>query len=87
MRAKTKGKESGKINFSKYFQKLKVGDVVSIKRDPSVASSFSRKAEGKTGRVGRTQGRFCMVKVNEFNAKKEFLIHPVHLEKLKENKK
>jgi hypothetical protein len=28
-----------------------------------------------------------MVKVNEFNAKKEFLIHPVHLEKLKENKK
>jgi len=87
MRAKSKGKQKGKIKLSRYFQELKQGDKVAVKRDPSVASSFSRKVEGKTGEVEAKIGKCFMVKIMEMNAKKRFIIHPIHLEKIERRDK
>lgn len=82
---KQKGfKEKGKIRFSKYFQELKKGDKVSISKECSVASSFPSRIEGKTGEVEEMRGTCAVVKANDYEKEKRYIIHPIHLRKVKE---
>jgi len=75
-------REKGKIKFSKYFQKLKNGDRVSIIKELSIKSYFPKEIQGRTGEVVGQRGRYYIILLNIGKGRK-YLIHPVHLKKLK----
>ncbi len=78
-------REKGKRNLTKMFQKLEIGDTICLGRD--VASmggeSFPRRMEGRTGVVEGKRGSAYVVGVKDLNAKKTFIVKPIHLKKLK----
>ena len=73
----------GKIQLSKYFQKLKQGDFVSVIREVSQKADFPERLQGKTGIVEEKKGKVYSVKIKDINNEKKFLIHPIHLKKIK----
>jgi len=73
----------GKLQFSRYFQKLKKGDFVAVVREPAVQSSFPKTLQGRTGIVEDRRGKVYVVKINTQDKKKQFLIDPIHLKKIK----
>jgi len=78
-------REKGKRNLSRMFQKLEIGDRVCLCRDVSSKgkASFPRRMGGRTGVIEGKRGRAYIVQVNDLNAKKRFIIKPIHLKKLK----
>ncbi len=74
----------GKLQLSKYFQKLKEGDYVAISREKAVASSFPHRIQGNTGVVEGKRGKAYIIKVREGNKDKTRLIEPIHLKKIKQ---
>lgn len=73
----------GKLQLSRYFQKLKEGVKVSIVRERSIAGSFPKRIQGRTGVVEAKRGRSYMIKLKDQNKEKRFLIEPIHLKKIK----
>jgi ribosomal protein L21E len=86
MAGKKKVRTRGKIQLSRYFQKLKEGDSVAVIREKSVNSSFPVRLQGRTGVVIEKRGRSYVVKFQEKRTEKRFIIEPIHLKRL-ENKK
>ena len=86
MAGKKKVRTRGKIQLSRYFQKLKEGDSVAVIREKSVNSSFPVRLQGRTGVVIEKRGRSYVVKFQEQRTEKRFIIEPIHLKRL-ENKK
>lgn len=76
----------GKIRFSEYFKELNAGDTVCVKREKGVVSAFPHRIQGNTGIIESKRGREYIVKINDFNQEKRYIISAVHLKKL-ENKK
>jgi ribosomal protein L21E len=56
-------------------------------KDSGFAASFPKRILGRTGVVESMRGNFAVVKLNEGNNPKTFIIHPIHLKKLKQEKK
>ena len=77
----------GKLQLSRYFQELKTGDFVTVVREPAVQSSFPTRIQGRTGLIEDKKGKAYVVKIKEQNKEKRFLIEPIHLKKIKQNKK
>jgi len=77
----------GKLQFSKYFQKLKEGDFVAVVNEPAVPSSFPKRLQGRTGVIEGTRGKAYIVKIKDQAKEKKFLIEPIHLNKIKNDKK
>ncbi|MBI5803562.1 50S ribosomal protein L21e [Candidatus Pacearchaeota archaeon] len=75
-------KEKGKIKFSRYFQELKQGDRVAIVRDISIKAEFPKRFQGRTGVIEARRGSVYVVKINDNNREKTFLVPPVHLKKM-----
>jgi ribosomal protein L21E len=73
----------GKLNLSKYFQKFKKGDKVAVIEERSLASNYPKKLQGRTGIVEEKQGRSYLIKINDSNKEKIYLIAPIHLKKIK----
>jgi len=73
----------GKLQLSRYFQKLRKGDYVAIVREDAVQSSFPERLQGRTGFIGGQRGRSYIIRINDQNKEKKFLINPIHLKKLK----
>ena len=73
----------GKIQFSRYFQKFEKGDSVAVVRELSITSNFPKRLQGKVGIVEEKRGRVYLVKINDLNKEKRFLIEPIHLKKIK----
>lgn len=73
----------GKIPLSRYFKKLNIGDKVSIVPQLSVRLAFPKRIKGKTGKIIESRGKYKMVEIKEGKKMKKFIIHPVHLKKLK----
>ncbi len=76
-------REKGKLQFSKYFQKLSKGDFVSIVREISLRPRFPLRIQGRTGIVEEKRGKAYVVKVKDQNKEKKFIIEPIHLRKIK----
>ena len=82
--AKAKPKHlKGKISLSKYFQNLAVGEHVAFVRDLTIPAQFPDRMQGRTGVVTGRRGKVVIVKVNDKNQEKTFLVQPVHLKKIK----
>jgi len=76
----------GKIKLSNYFQELKKGDSVAVINEKSVQSSFPKRLQGRTGKVDKKIGRSYSVKINDQTKEKNFIINPIHLKKIKNDK-
>ena len=76
-------REKGKLQFSKYFQKLEKGEYVAVKREVSLRPRFPLRIQGKTGVVEGKRGKAYIVKIKDQNKPKIFLIEPIHLRKIK----
>jgi ribosomal protein L21E len=76
----------GKLKLSEYFKKLKEGEKVSIVREMSVSASFPPRMQGRTGVVKEARGKSYVIEAKDQNKKKEFIIAPIHLKKIKEIK-
>jgi len=73
----------GKLQLSKYFQEFKKGEKVAVIKEQTIASNFPERLQGKTGVIEEKQGKVYIVKIKEVNKKKNFLIEPIHLKKIK----
>jgi len=73
----------GKRNLSQYFRTFNEGDKVSLVRNLSYPAQFPRRIQGTTGVVSGKRGRAYVIKLKDGNKEKTFIIHPIHLKKLK----
>jgi len=76
-------RQRGKIQLSEYFKEMKVGDTVAVLNEASIPSSFPQRIIGRTGKIIDTRGRSKVVSMLDGNLSKQFIIHPIHLKKLK----
>lgn len=76
-------KEKGKIRFSDWFRKFDSGDKVAIIKNPVASAGFPKRVIGLTGKVLDSRGAYKLIEVKEGNKTKTFIIHPIHLKKLK----
>ena len=74
----------GKLQLSKYFQEFKEGDKASVVRERSLQSSFPERLQGRTGVIEGKRGRSYVLKLNDHDKEKTFIINPIHLKKIKE---
>lgn len=77
-------RERGKIKFSRAFQELKKGDSITIVKEKSVQSKFPKRIQGKSGLVEDKRGNSYVIKINDLNKEKKFIIEPIHLRKIKQ---
>jgi len=75
----------GKIPLSRQFQDLKEGDLVTVIREISVASSFPKRLQGRTGVILEKRGKAYIVKIKDVKKEKRFIIEPVHLKRIETN--
>ncbi|HJO14706.1 MAG TPA: 50S ribosomal protein L21e [Candidatus Pacearchaeota archaeon] len=76
-------REKGKVNLSRYFQEFSKGDRVAVIRELAVQPKFPKQLQGRSGVVESNRGSSYIVKINDMNKEKTYIIHPVHLKKLK----
>jgi len=76
-------REHGKIKLSRYFQEFTKGDRVAVVRELAFNPKFPKQLQGRSGVVRSIKGKAYIVKINDSNKEKEYIIHPVHLKKLK----
>lgn len=76
-------KEHGKIKLSRYFQELKEGDRITVIKELSLNPKFPKTLQGRSGKISGKRGNSYIIKMNDLNMEKTYIIHPVHLKKLK----
>jgi len=83
MNKRKKVRTKGKIKFSEYFQEFKDGERVAVVKELSEIPKFPKTLQGRSGVVDGKRGRSYIVKINDLNKEKSYIIHPVHLKRLK----
>ena len=86
MLKRKKPRTKGKISFSKYFQEFKEGDSVAVSRELSLPLGYSKRVQGRTGKVIKKQGEAYYVEIKDLNKPKRYFIRPIHLNKIKNSK-
>jgi large subunit ribosomal protein L21e len=76
----------GKLSLSRFFQKFKEGDAVSVVFEESLQPRIPKSLNGRTGKVCSKKGRAYIVKIKDKNKEKEYCIMPIHLKKIKQIK-
>lgn len=76
-------REKGKLSFSRYFQRFKEGDKISVVRELSLNAGFPERLQGRTGVVESKRGKAYIVKIKDQNKEKSYIIEPIHLRKIK----
>ncbi|MBA7647730.1 hypothetical protein ES703_55509 [subsurface metagenome] len=87
MGKRKKTRTRGKLQLSRYFQKLEKGDSVAVVRELSIKSSFPVRLQGRTGLIEGKRGKAYIVKIKDQSKEKKFLIEPIHLKKIKQIRK
>ncbi|MFA7708169.1 MAG: 50S ribosomal protein L21e [Candidatus Pacearchaeota archaeon] len=83
MNKRKKQRDCGKIKLSKYFQKFKKGERVAVVKELGLQPKFPKQIQGRSGVIESQRGSSYIVKINDLNKEKTYIIHPVHLIKLK----
>jgi len=81
-----KARDKGKFSFMKYFQKFKEGDSVAIVRELSCKFGYSKRLQGRTGKILKKQGSAYYVEIKDLNKEKKYLIRPIHLKRIENGK-
>ena len=77
-------REKGKISLSRYFQVFKPGDSVAVVRELSMPIGYSKRVQGRTGKVIGKRGNAYHVKIYDLDKKKDYFIKPIHLKKIQD---
>ena len=83
MAKKKNFRSKGKLQLSKYFQEIREGDFVAVKKEPTIQSSFPDRLQGRTGIVESKRGNANIVAVKDVKKDKKYIIESVHLKKIK----
>lgn len=75
-------REKGKLKLSRYFQEFEPGERITVNRELSLKVGFPKSIQGRVGVIEEKKGRCYIVRIN-IGKDKRFIIHPVHLKKLK----
>jgi len=86
MVSRKKIRTRGKLQLSRYFQKLKPGERVAISREETVQPRFPKRFQGITGVVEGNRGRAYIIKIKDGKEEKRVLIEPINLKKIKQIK-
>lgn len=76
-------REQGKIRLSRYFQKFEKGDRVAVIKELALQPKFPKQIQGRSGVIESKRGSAYIVKINDLNKEKSYIIQPIHLIKLK----
>lgn len=77
-------KNKGKIKLSRYFQDFEKGERVAVIRELALQPRFLPKLQGRTGIIEGKRGSSYILKIKDLNKEKIYIIHPVHLMRLKQ---
>jgi large subunit ribosomal protein L21e len=77
-----KPRDKGKFSFTRYFQKFQPGDSVAVVMDLTFPFAYSRRVQGRTGKVIEKRGEAYYVEIKDLNKPKKYLIRPIHLKKI-----
>jgi ribosomal protein L21E len=75
--------ERGKIKLSQYFQSFSEGERVAVVRELALRPKFPKQIQGRSGVVKGKRGSAYIVSIHDSNKEKAYIIHPVHLKKLR----
>ncbi|MEN9626149.1 MAG: hypothetical protein RL557_477, partial [archaeon] len=59
------------------------GERVTVISELSVTPKFPRKLQGRSGKIAGKRGSHYVIKLNDVAKEKTYIIHPVHLRRLK----
>lgn len=76
----------GKISFKRYFQEFQPGEAVAVVKELSIPFGYSKRLQGRVGKVLKKQGEAYYVEVPDLNKKKYYFLKPIHLKKIMEAK-
>jgi ribosomal protein L21E len=82
MTKKKSVRQKGKIRFSECFKKVEDGTNVAIVCEQTLPSAFPKRIVGKTGKVVGSRGSYKIVRINDGNLPKQFIVHPINLRKI-----
>jgi len=75
-------RQRGKLSLSRFFQKFEPGEQVAIVRELGLVFGYSKRTQGRTGKVIKKRGSAYEVLVNDLNSPKTYFIKPIHLKKI-----
>lgn len=75
-------REKGKISLKRFFQKFKEGDLVAVVRELSINLGYSKRIQGRTGKVMGKRGSAYEVEISDLGKPKRYLIKPIHLKRI-----
>ena len=78
--------EKGKFSLARFFQKLKTGDLVAVARNLGFKFGYSKRLQGRTGKVLEKRGAAYYVEINDLNKPKRYSISPIHLKRIEVSK-
>ena len=81
-----RSRERGKLSLRKYFQELKEGERVAIKRNLSYSANFPSRLQGRTGAVVSKRGKAFVINIRDGKKEKQFIVKRVHIKKLESSK-
>ena len=64
-------------------RKFEEGERVAVVRELSMNPKFPKTLQGRSGRIEGMRGGNYLVKIKDLNKEKTYIIHPVHLRRLK----
>lgn len=79
-------KQRGKVSLSRYFQKFNIGDSVAVAKDHTEPFAYSHRIQGRTGKVIQQRGASYYIELKELGKLKRYLLKPIHLIKIQEQK-
>ena len=62
---------------------MEKGESVAVVKERAISRNFPDRIQGRTGEIIGKRGSFLIVKINDQSKSKEYLIHPIHLKKIK----
>jgi large subunit ribosomal protein L21e len=75
-------REKGKISLTRFFQKFKEGDSVAVARELSTKIGYSKRIQGRTGKVIGKRGSAYEIEISDLGKPKRYLIKPIHLKRI-----
>lgn len=75
-------RQRGRVSFTRLFQQFKPGDSVAVVREQSEIFGYSKRMQGRTGRVLSKQGNAYCVEISDLGKPKRYFIKPVHLRRI-----
>ena len=72
-----------RLNLASIFKIFDKGDRITVIRELTCEPKFPKQIQGRSGVIESKRGSSYLVKIKDLNKEKTYIIHPVHLKKLK----